>query len=353
MKLYEEKLKREIKYEGQLVDVYLDDVLIHETQTQSKREVVNHIGGVCVAAMTHENKFLMVRQYRYAQQEVGLEFIAGKKEPQEDPDISIKRELLEEGGAIAKTWMNLGTSFPSPAYLNEEIQLYFAQDLEFVGQNLDDDEVIILEQLTLDEIIHQIETHQIKDLKTIALAYRLQHELNKVSNRELETSRLILKPIKLSDANEVYDNFNEDIIEFLYPNVHESLDETIDVLENMIDKRREDVDYVYTIRNKQTNEFLGLIGLHQLNTEAPELGIWLKQSAHNQKYGTESVRALLNLTKALGYHSVTYPVDHRNKASVKIPLHFNGKLIKSMQQVTTLDKRQLEIVTYEIKLNKD
>lgn len=351
MKLFEEKLKREIKYEGQLVDVYLDDVLIHETQQQAKREVVNHIGGVCVAAMTNENKFLMVRQYRYAQQEVGLEFIAGKKEPNEHPDISIQRELLEEGGATAKTWVDLGSSFPSPAYLNEEIHLYFAQNLEFVGQSLDEGEVIQLEQLTLDEIIQQIETNQIKDLKTIALAYRLQHELNKVSNRELETNRLILKPIQLSDAQEIHTHFDENVIKYMYPSVNESLSETETFILGNIEKRTQDLDYIYTVRLKDNYEFLGLVGLHALNTEMPEIGIWLKTEAQNKKFGIESVKALINLSKALGYKSLIYPVDHRNIASVKIPLHFNGKQIKSVQPQTTQDGRQLEIVTYEIELN--
>ncbi|HHX52539.1 MAG TPA: NUDIX hydrolase [Erysipelothrix sp.] len=176
MKLYEEKLKRKVKYEGHLVDVYEDEVLIHDKNTHAIREVVNHSGGVCVAAKTVNNKYLMVQQYRYAQEAVGLEFIAGKKEPNEDPFLSIQRELLEEGGVIAHTWRDLGQSFPSPAYLNEKIHLYTAEDLELKAQNLDDEEVMILKEYALEEIISMIEQGEIQDLKTIALAYRLAYE---------------------------------------------------------------------------------------------------------------------------------------------------------------------------------
>ena len=118
----------------------------------------------------------MVQQYRYAQEAVGLEFIAGKKEPNEDPFLSIQRELLEEGGVIAHTWRDLGQSFPSPAYLNEKIHLYTAEDLELKAQNLDDEEVMILKEYALEEIISMIEQGEIQDLKTIALAYRLAYE---------------------------------------------------------------------------------------------------------------------------------------------------------------------------------
>lgn len=176
MKQYEEKLKREVKYQGTLVDVYRDEVLIHKNNVKAIREVVNHIGGVCVAAKTKDDKYLMVRQYRYGQQAVGLEFIAGKKEPNEDPFISIQRELLEEGGVIAKNWKDLGPSFPSPAYLNEAIHLYYADDLEYHTQQLDPEENIILEEHSLDDIIKMIETNEIQDLKTIAIAYRLAYE---------------------------------------------------------------------------------------------------------------------------------------------------------------------------------
>lgn len=350
MKLFEEKLHRQIKFEGQLVDVYQDEILIHETGQKATREVVNHIGGVCVAARTHDNKFLMVRQYRYAQEAVGLEFIAGKKEPNEDPFVSIQRELLEEGGAIAKNWQPLGETFPSPAYLNEMINLYYADDLEFVGQQLEEQEIIQLEQLTLDEIINKIEQNEIQDLKTIALAYRLQHELNKVENRELYSQRLVLKPIKLSDSENIYHYFNEEIIQYLFPTVNESLEATSKVVENMIAKRQQNLEYVYTIRLKDSDEFLGLIGLHHLDKESPEIGIWLKKDAHHNKYGQEATKTLIKLAKALGYQSLLYPVDHRNLASTKIPEMFNGKIVKSVQPMTALDGRHLEIVTYEIKL---
>lgn len=47
---------------------------------RSKREVVNHPGGVCVAALDKDNNLSFVKQFRYPYKEVVLELPAGKLE---------------------------------------------------------------------------------------------------------------------------------------------------------------------------------------------------------------------------------------------------------------------------------
>lgn len=174
MKYFEETKQRKCIYQGVVFDVYEDEVLLHQNNQLTTRELIDHPGGVCVAAQRSDGKFILVSQYRYAQQAIGLEFIAGKKEKDEDPFKAIQRELQEEGGVMAQTWHELGEAFPSPAYLNEKIHLYYAKDLTTVGQHLDEEEFIQLYYLSLDEIIQMIEQNEIKDMKTILLAYKLK-----------------------------------------------------------------------------------------------------------------------------------------------------------------------------------
>ena len=53
----------EVKYEGVIVTVRLDRAELHTGRTV-RREVVEHPGGVCVAALTDAGELLFVRQFR-------------------------------------------------------------------------------------------------------------------------------------------------------------------------------------------------------------------------------------------------------------------------------------------------
>ena len=72
---FEEKtLNSEVIYEGRIITVHVDDVELPDG-TKAKREVVEHSGGVCVAALTDNDELLFVRQFRYPYKEEVLQGI--------------------------------------------------------------------------------------------------------------------------------------------------------------------------------------------------------------------------------------------------------------------------------------
>jgi ADP-ribose pyrophosphatase len=99
-------------------------------------------------------------------------FRLGKKEPNEDPLFTAQRELIEETGYSASTWIDYGVVYPSPAYLNEVIHLYVASDLTYVGQNLDDGEFLSVHMTPINDLLKDIVSGQIKDSKTAVLVMR-------------------------------------------------------------------------------------------------------------------------------------------------------------------------------------
>ena len=103
MKLIEKQLGRTDIYKGRIIEVAVDDVEL-ENGAKSKRELVMHPGGVCVAALTEQDEMLFVRQFRYPYQEVVLEAPAGKLERGEDPFEACKREQREETGTTAEQY---------------------------------------------------------------------------------------------------------------------------------------------------------------------------------------------------------------------------------------------------------
>ncbi len=166
MNFEEKTLDYEYVYKGKVIDIRRDNVEI-STGRKSVREVVEHSGGVVIAAQKSPDTVLMVKQFRYPIKETVLELPAGKLEKGEEPFPAAKRELEEETGYRAKTWKELGFINTSPGFCNEKLYLYLASDLEFVGEHPDEGEIIQCFEFGLDEVFEKIKNGEINDAKTI------------------------------------------------------------------------------------------------------------------------------------------------------------------------------------------
>lgn len=172
MNLEEKIVKKNYIYEGRIINVRRDDAELPNGKP-CIREVVEHPGGVCIAALTDNDELLFVRQFRYPYLEVVAELPAGKLEKGEDPFESGKRELEEETGCIAKTYRDLGKFYPTPGYCGEIIHLYAAKDLEFTSQKLDEDEFLNVERIKLEDAVRMVMNGEIKDGKTQTIVLKL------------------------------------------------------------------------------------------------------------------------------------------------------------------------------------
>lgn len=169
-KLEEKTLSKNYVYEGNVVNLREDKAEIADGDIVD-RTVVEHVGGVGIALEDEDGKFFFVSQFRYAQQEVTLEYPAGKREKGEDDLDVAKREVVEETGYEGKDWKYLGLMFPTPAYDSETIGMYYAKKGEYKGQHLDDDENINVSKYSLDEITEMIVNGEIHDAKTIGMTF--------------------------------------------------------------------------------------------------------------------------------------------------------------------------------------
>ena len=177
MKLMEKTIKQERIYEGKIISVRRDEVLLSNGKT-ALREVVEHGGGVCIAALTKGNELLFVRQFRYPYGEALLELPAGKREKTENPLECGKRELKEETGAVGRNYLSLGQLYPSPGYCGEIIHLYVCRVEEMGDMNPDEDEFLHVEKIPLDRAVELVLNNEIADAKTqvaVLKTYALIH----------------------------------------------------------------------------------------------------------------------------------------------------------------------------------
>lgn len=171
--LTQKKLTETEIFKGFILRVRKDKAQMPDGQIVD-REVVEHPGGVAIALEDEKGDFYLVTQWRYAQEQVTLEYPAGKKEPGEDPMETAKREIIEETGFEGTDWRYLGSMIPTPAYDTEVIELYYAKKGAFKGQHLDSDEDLDVQTYSLDDLTERVLRGELRDAKTMYMTLLLQ-----------------------------------------------------------------------------------------------------------------------------------------------------------------------------------
>ena len=156
---------REI-FDGKILHMFEDAVRLPNGNTAS-REVVRHIGAVCVIPVLDDGRVVMERQFRYPIDQVIWEIPAGKLDSrEEDPLEAARRELREETGYLAENWQHLGVFYPAAAYSDEKIHMYLATGLHTGLQELDEDEFLDVELVPLTQLVTKVMSGEITDAKT-------------------------------------------------------------------------------------------------------------------------------------------------------------------------------------------
>ncbi len=174
----EETISSERIYEGKILNLRRDRVRVHNGQ-ESYREIVEHNGGVAIAAVTPEGKMVLVRQYRKAAGKALLEVPAGKIEKDESSHLEVAiRELKEETGYTAGQMTLITHFYASVGYSMEIIYLYLALHLSPGETSFDEHELIEIEEYEIKDLKKMIKTGAICDSKTIAAILLTEQELN-------------------------------------------------------------------------------------------------------------------------------------------------------------------------------
>lgn len=164
-------------YSGRIIDVHNDRITLVDGD-EAYREVVEHPGGVAIVGLTEDNEILLVRQFRYPYKETIYEIPAGKLEKGEDIKAAGIREFSEECGATAEIFEPFGEVYPSPGYCGEIIRLFYAKNITFGQQHLDDDEFLDVIKMPIKEVVSKIMSGEIKDAKTIVGVFKIKELMN-------------------------------------------------------------------------------------------------------------------------------------------------------------------------------
>ncbi|MBE9516482.1 MAG: GNAT family N-acetyltransferase [Proteobacteria bacterium] len=167
----------------------------------------------------------------------------------------------------------------------------------------------------------------------------------------IDSERLRLRPVTLSDARPIYEYFNKDITRYMVPKVPECIEDAEQFINDAIEGVKTSSNLQFAVCNKSQGDFLGCCGLHKLdNDPAPETGIWIRQNAHGQGYGREAVTAIKTWAQQmLDYPFLIYPVDKDNTPSRHLVETLGGQAVDGYT-VNNAAGRQLNIIVYRISL---
>ncbi len=162
---------RKILYRGRIISLGLESIALPDG-CRIELEIVRHPGGAAVAAVDGQGRVCLVHQYRHAGGGWLWELPAGKIDDGEDPELTARRELREEGGMQAEQWRSLGRLHSSPGVFDEVIHLYLATELTQGEQSLEEDELLQVHWLPLSEAVQWAASGNITAAKAVIGLFR-------------------------------------------------------------------------------------------------------------------------------------------------------------------------------------
>lgn len=160
----DEKLKWKVGPEKPLLKTVVFEVTSHHNTSSAGIEgdyISMNAPDWVIVIPEHNEKFIMVKQWRHGEQKLSVEFPGGVIDDGEKPETAALRELEEETGFRAGKLTKLGVVNPNPALFSNHVHFFLAEDLQPTGiQHLDNDEMINFMELTKDEVLQGMGTEQ-------------------------------------------------------------------------------------------------------------------------------------------------------------------------------------------------
>ena len=150
-------------------------------------------------------------------------------------------------------------------------------------------------------------------------SYKIKH----TGTVEIETDRLLLRPILLSDAQNLYQLvLDKDVLNYLsgIPK-YTGVEMAVDYISGKLEKKYQNKDfYDWAVVLKGENKMIGRISVYRQDDyrRMADLVWYLNPAYRNKGYMSEGVKAVINHLFEIGFERIEAFADVENKASTKV-----------------------------------
>ena len=151
----------------------------------------------------------------------------------------------------------------------------------------------------------------------------MNYEIRHTGTIEIETDRLLLRPILLSDAQSLYEIVSDkDVLNYLagLPE-YTGVEMAVDYISGKLEKKYQNKDfYDWAVVLKSENKMIGRISVYKQDDyrRMADLVWQLNANYRNKGYISEGVEAVINHLFEIGFERIEAFADVENKASTKV-----------------------------------
>lgn len=164
----------------------------------------------------------------------------------------------------------------------------------------------------------------------------------------LETERLLLRPMELSDAEAMFRNWASDpeVTKYLMWNPHPDISMTEYVLGRFEAEYKDPKTVRFGIVEKKSGELFGCIDVVRYVGDIPELGYCSSRRFWGNGYMTEAAGKVIEYLKEIGHKKVIISAQVENIASNRVIQKLG--LVFKRQEEMTLTLKNNKVVTVNI-----
>lgn len=129
---------------------------------------------IAIIPLDQDNNTWLVGQYRYTLKEYSWEIPEGGGSKDQAPLAAAKRELLEETGITAETWLPAGKLHLSNSVTDEEAFIFIAKDLHFGQSQPEDTEDLKVKKVPFEEVVKMVMDGRITDGLAVAAILKVK-----------------------------------------------------------------------------------------------------------------------------------------------------------------------------------
>lgn len=162
---------------------------------------------------------------------------------------------------------------------------------------------------------------------------------------KLSSGRIVLTAFRAEDAAEIFAAVTPAVTRLMSFEPSPSLAAFAEIWRQWLPQMAAGSAVFLVVRTNTTGELLGVAGLHGVDGDEPETGIWIKETAQGRGYGREAIALIVAWASvSFGARGLRWPVAEANGPSRRLAESLGGKIVGHGRLLKLLGVEYTEVI---------